>query len=266
MIARLPWYESPASRAAEDLLWQAVRRQLLRRRDVAAPPGLARCEPCRQQWRRRDLLLSQACGYDVAHSEYLAVVATPQFALPGCRGGRYWSRIVVPGTSPAERLEDLRGARCIVNSLRSHSGAWALGHCVAPLARRGRFFGSVVVSGAHRESLAMLRAGEGDVAAIDCVLWALAASESDAPCAGLRTIGRTAAVPAPPFVTSAANVELADDLYAALRAAVAEHAASAARELLIDGVTRLGEDAYGVFRRPPQRIDGWAFTDFEGIV
>jgi ABC-type phosphate/phosphonate transport system substrate-binding protein len=89
------------------------------------------------------------------------------------RGPRYNSFVVISEDSSAKRFEDLRGARCVVNEMTSHSGMNALRGLMAPLHRGGRFFSEVAISGSHVASLATVAAGAADVAAIDCVTYEL---------------------------------------------------------------------------------------------
>jgi ABC-type phosphate/phosphonate transport system substrate-binding protein len=97
------------------------------------------------------------------------VVATPRCRAPGCRGVFGQSAIVVRADHPAETLAELRGSRCVINEAASNSGMNLLRAAIAPLAAGRPFFGAVRLSGSHRESLRLVAAGEGDVAAIDGV-------------------------------------------------------------------------------------------------
>src|SRR5437879_1511586 len=151
MLAALPWYDLKELQESTDALWRILARHL---RDLgvdAAPESLRRSIHYEEQWERSDLLLSQACGYDVlfAHSGKLQVVATPQYSAPGCRGSSYCSFVPVRDKSPLSTLAELRGAHCVINTPTSHSGMNILRSMVAPLHEDGRFFSSVKVSGAH---------------------------------------------------------------------------------------------------------------------
>ena len=117
---------------------------------------------------------------------------------------------------------------------------------VAGLAQAGRFFGRVVVSGGHANSLARVAEGTADVCAVDCVTHALLERHRPAALAGLRVLDRSAAAPGLPYVTrAAADVELLGRLRAALFAALKDPALAAAREaLLITGAEVLPETAY----------------------
>jgi ABC-type phosphate/phosphonate transport system substrate-binding protein len=89
-----------------------------------------------------------------------------------------------------------------VNGFNSYSGTGSLRALVAPLSRNGRFFGKIKVSGAHVRSIEMVRAGEADVAAIDCVTYTLLGRYRPLHLAGTRILVPTDPVPAPPYVTS----------------------------------------------------------------
>ena len=154
-------------------------------------------------WGAPALLLTQTCGFPLFGSwaGRLQYLATPRYAAPGCAGTDYCSWVVVNANSPAYRIEDLRGARCSISARISHSGYNALRGLIAPLAADGRFFGSISVSGGHAESLAQLERGEVDVAAIDCVTYALLDRCRPHVIAATRIIGRTSSAPGLPFAT-----------------------------------------------------------------
>ncbi len=59
------------------------------------------------------------------------------------------------------------------NAEHSQSGYNVLRKMVAPLSREGRFFSAVMFSGSHRQSLRELQQENADIAAIDCVTYAL---------------------------------------------------------------------------------------------
>lgn len=159
-------------------------------------------------WRADDLLLSQTCGYPLVTliGEAVQVLAAPEFALPGCDGIHYCSVIVVREKG-ANDLESLRGSVAAINQAHSQSGMNMLRHTFAPLARAGRFFGRVEVSGGHLAGMAMVQSGEADVAAIDCVTYALAERHAPHRVAGLRVLQRTASAPGLPLIASIALSE-----------------------------------------------------------
>src|SRR5262249_25716590 len=93
--------------------------------------------------------------------------------------------------------------------------------------------------GAHVQSIAMVRSGEADVAAIDCVTYALLRRYRPESLAGTRILQPTDPVPAPPYVTSQ---DYPADTVARMRNALVSWPDRAPRPafcdaLFIDGVT-----------------------------
>jgi hypothetical protein len=246
-VASLPMYDVPELRPATDALWAAIADGLERRGQGGVPAVLERGRPLESVWLDPELLLGQTCGYCVTHAlrGRVRLVATPIYAAPGCEGSSYASYIVVPRSSPAARLEDLRGRVAGINNEDSHSGMNALRHAVAPFHRDGRFFDRVEVSGGHRANLELLAAGAIDVAAIDCVSFALLERVIPGTIAAVRVIGRTPAVPGTPLITRAgASDAEVEGLRAAVGEAIAVGAPGAAGVLLIEGVETVPLERY----------------------
>jgi ABC-type phosphate/phosphonate transport system substrate-binding protein len=251
-IAALPMYNVTPQ---HDALWRALLRDTLAAfsqaggpREVDLPAALP--DDLLTLWRRPDLLLSQTCGFpyrvlDLADAVHL--IATPIFEADGCEGPRYRSVIVVSATALARGAENLvacRGLRAACNSEDSHSGMNALRHAVAPHAREGRFFASVLWTGSHIESLRALTTGLADVAAIDCVTFALLRDARPDLLADVKTIDMTASAPGLPFIASRA---LDERQAALLRDALdTAHAADPerARVLRLRGFARLARSDY----------------------
>jgi ABC-type phosphate/phosphonate transport system substrate-binding protein len=214
-------YDLPELRSATDALWTAIAGALDRRDIADVPRTLSRDRALGTQWTDPKLLLAQTCGYVLTHAlrGRVRLVATPGYRAPGCIGHRYRSFVVVRASSRFQRLEDLRGAVAAVNSDDSHSGMNALRRAFAPLARGGRFFAEVECTGEHRLSLERLASGAVDVAAIDCVTFALLGSTVHELTRAVRVIAETPPVPGLPFITRA---DASDAELAALRSALEE--------------------------------------------
>ncbi|TSD88048.1 PhnD/SsuA/transferrin family substrate-binding protein [Mycobacterium sp. KBS0706] len=247
----LPMYDLPEIRWATDALWSAVAARLSVA-GVAAPPALSRGPTTHDLWADPALLLSQTCGnpYVRTYRDRLRLVATPRYAAPGCDGPRYCSQLVVRAAAPGGGLADFRGAVCAVNGWDSLSG-WVAFAAVLP---EPQFFRAALVTGAHADSVAAVAVGEADIAAIDCVTYALLQRHRPASTAGLRVIGRTALAPSLPLVTRR-DVDDATvaALQSALRGALADPALAEVRAaLLIDGIEILGEADYDAI--PPQPV------------
>ena len=184
------------------------------------------------------------------YRDRLRLVATLRYAAPGCDGPRYSSQLVVRADSPGDRLADFRGAVCALNSWDSLSGWVAL----AAALPEPRFFRAALVTGAHVDSLAAVAAGDADIAAIDCVTYALLQRHRPSAIVGLRVIGRTALAPGLPLVTRRdVDDGTVEALRSALRDALADPALAEARAaLLIEGIEILGEADYDAI--PPQPV------------
>jgi ABC-type phosphate/phosphonate transport system substrate-binding protein len=261
-VASLPWYDLAEVRPATDRLWERVRGHLQAIGFHDAPDHLDRSGRYEEAWRSPSFLFGQACGYDLAlaYREHLAWVATPEYAVPGCGGGRYRSLVLVRAETPWEVVADLRGLRCVVNTPTSHSGMSALRALVAPHSRGGRFFSAVLWSGAHERSLERLRDGRADVAAVDCVIHDLLRRHRPRALEGLRVLCETPSVPAPPYVTHRSTPEpVRAMLREALAAAAADPDLADARAVLgLAGIHAIGEDAYdeiAAFERAAAALD-----------
>ncbi|HTJ90442.1 MAG TPA: PhnD/SsuA/transferrin family substrate-binding protein [Acidocella sp.] len=84
-------------------------------------------------------------------------------------------------------LTELRGGICAINAIDSHSGMNVLRAELASCSPPTPFFAEVRVTGGHAASLAAIQKGEADVAAIDCVTFALLARWRPDAVSGLRS-------------------------------------------------------------------------------
>lgn len=264
-IASLPMYDWPEIGGATDAWWAGLRRHLLAEKFSDASEWLERDFDRDRHWRSPDLLLSQTCGYPLTHAfdGALEVVGVPVYAAEGCEEGTYRSVIVVAAASRYERPADLRGGRAAYNSRDSLSGHLALRSMFAPLAAEGRFFGSAVETGSHAASMERVAAGKADVAAIDCVSFALTKTHRPALAAKLRVIGMSPKAPALPYVTASGRPkpELAR-LKRALASAAEDRSLSGAREaLLLKGFEFASLAAYGRVLELEAAADALGYTE-----
>lgn len=243
MIASLGMYDQPWLRPANDRLWAAIAGHLKAAGVAGVPETLTRDVDLDDIWRSPRLLLGQSCGYPVMADlrETVQIVATPRYRAEGCEGAAHRSAIVVRADHPAQRLEDLRGAKLGVNSLRSNSGMNLLRAAIAPLARGEAFFGQVVLTGGHARSFAGVSAGKLDVAAIDAVTLAHLRRRYPLRAQRIRILAWTGPCPGLPLVTSTTTPpEIIAALRAALQAVAFDPAHAALRDaLLIDGFAHL---------------------------
>jgi ABC-type phosphate/phosphonate transport system substrate-binding protein len=157
----------------------------------------------KQLWLSPQLLLTQTCGYPLMKilRGQVQVVGRPVYQLPHSAGGNHCSLIVARADDPRQRLEDFRGSHGLLNAQDSNSGMNLFRHTLAPLQRDGQFFAQVSLTGGHRNSLVAIKAGEGDLAAIDSVTFDYLARDRSEEIAGVKVIARTASGPCLPYVT-----------------------------------------------------------------
>ncbi|WP_026355109.1 phosphate/phosphite/phosphonate ABC transporter substrate-binding protein [Massilia niastensis] len=200
----------------------------LRADGFAGSVELVRDPPLPDFFTRPDLLFGQTCGYPYLTRlrDHVRLVATPAYDFPGCQGADHASAIVVRADGGITALEQARGRIAAANEIHSNSGMNALRHAVAPLARDGRFFGGVRWSGSHRASLALVRRGRADLAAIDCVTLGYLEREQPGSMEGLTVLQYTAPSPGLPIVAGRAVPEA---LILRLRAALLKPEAPTAR-------------------------------------
>lgn len=155
-------------------------------------------------WRSDAMLLSQTCGYPLATKlTQVQVMGCFQYSAPGCEAHRYRSYFIARIADEGKQLADFRGRKAVCNSRDSQSGYNALRKMVAPLAREGHFFAGVDFSGSHRQSLEEVRCGNADIAAIDCITWALLQRHESESLRDLTLIGQSPLAPGLPLITAA---------------------------------------------------------------
>lgn len=243
-------YDLPELEAATDAWWAGLRRHFAAQGLRDLPERLNRAGDPVERLKANGLIFAQTCGFPLTHKlkEHVQLVATPRFAAPGCAGATYVSWIVVRRDDPAKTLADLRGRRVVFNDDGSQSGYNTLRQMIAPLASNNRFFGTACESGAHRNSLAMVKAGAADVAAIDCVTFALIARCAPEEVENVRVLCASGTAPGLPYVTAAgtpsADVQRLRD---GIAAAFVDPALAPTRAaLLLEGCEILPLSAYEV--------------------
>jgi ABC-type phosphate/phosphonate transport system substrate-binding protein len=145
-------------------------------------------------------------------------------------GGRpvYFAEIVVANHSPAQRLEELRGARFAYNDDVSLSGYFSVLERLAEAGEDSSFFGAYVHAGSHLASLEQVAAGSADVAAIDSHVLEVVRERN--PKIGVRVIETLGPFAVQPVV---ARAGLDSTLRAAVATALSDmHETHAARFLL----------------------------------
>jgi len=240
MFAALPMYDFPWVRPATVRLWTTI-RDSLRARGVDAPEALTQEGDIRSAWVSDSLLLGQTCGYPYWRGvrRKAEILAVPIYGFAGCEGPNHRSFLIAHRDDPRCSLAEFRGDKAAINSVDSNSGMNLLRAAVAPLAGGEPFFADVVETGGHAYSLLAVAEKRAEVAAIDCVTYALLVSGASQLVAQIKIIGETLSSPALPFIASRA-------LPARTRAAVREvlRELPPFPELGLTGVAFLPESAY----------------------
>jgi len=140
-----------------------------------APALLAREASIEALWRDRELIFGQTCGYPYVTGlkDAVALIATPEYAFPGCVGAAHRSFIIRAARDQRRGLGEFRGGIAVLNARDSNTGMNLFRATIAPIAGGAPFFSSVVVTGSHEASVEAVAEGRADLASIDCVTFAL---------------------------------------------------------------------------------------------
>lgn len=243
LVASLLMYDRPdVVQNANNALWAALRDRL-RAYGLDVPDALDRSGSHDSYWLRPDLSFGQTCGYPYVQElkGRVRLVATPVFRYSGGKGARRASFIVVREDDPARSIADLAGKRAAINDWLSNSGMNLLRIAVAPHAQDGRFFSDVIVTGGHMSSIAAIREGRADTAAIDSITWGLHKRHAPETVAGVKIIGETPMGPGLPYITRLAT---SDADLATLRQALAEVIADPANAEALDTLGLTGIELF----------------------
>lgn len=206
MIASLPMYDRPETRAAYNRLWHRIRDELrFLWRDRPAdgyplPDDLDTPDEPWEHWLSPDLILSQTCGlpYRTKLHDKVRLVGTPDFGLPGCSPGYYNSVIVMRTDDARSGLDDWPDLTLAVNSFASQSG-WAAPKSMAE--REGVEFAGTLMTGHHRASALAVADERADIAAIDAQTWRMI-QRWDPWHEALKEVCRTEPSPGLPLITA----------------------------------------------------------------
>ncbi len=144
----------------------------------------------------------------------------------------YFSDVIVHRDSPFWTFEDLRGASWAYNEPRSHSGYNLTRYYLAKLGKPSDFFGSVIESGAHEISIAMILDRQVEAFGIDSIVLEVELQKHPDYSSQIRTIETFGPSPIPPWVI---HKSVPEDLRAELKALLSNMPADpAGRELLAE--------------------------------
>jgi ABC-type phosphate/phosphonate transport system substrate-binding protein len=203
-LAALPMYDFPWTAEANDALWAAMAARL-DAAGVEAPKALTRGPDLDAQWRNPRLVFGQTCGYPYVTrlKDAVALIAAPTYAFPGCEDASHRSFIIRRASDPRPGLADFRGAKAGLNAHDSNTGMNLFRAALAPFAGGAPFFRAIVVTGSHEASVAAVAEGRADLAAIDCVSYALLACGRPALIERVAVVAESPSSPSLPFIAAA---------------------------------------------------------------
>jgi ABC-type phosphate/phosphonate transport system substrate-binding protein len=203
-IAILPMYEFPWTAAANDALWAAISARL-DEAGIEAPRALTRGGDLDAHWRDRRLVFGQTCGYPYVTrlKDAVALIAAPEYEFPGCEETSHRSFVIRRVTDPRRALGEFRGSIAALNGWDSNTGMNQFRSTIAPIAGPAPFFCAVVVTGSHEGSVEAIADGRADLAAIDCVSFALLARGRPELIERIAVVAESAPSPGLPFIAAA---------------------------------------------------------------
>lgn len=256
MRAMISMYDIPERRPAIGAWWQGLTRhwQAAGLRDIPETAYMPDTD-LYELWLAPDLFIAQTCGFPLTHRlrGRVTLVGTPVHTVDGCAGGRYHSVIVARRDGDVHSLDAVAGKVVAFNGYDSQSGWNALRHSLIGKGAPAR----IVRTGGHRKSVAAVREGHADIAAVDCVTYAGLQQLAPQEVASLQVIARSASAPALPFVTRR-DIAPADlgKLRAGLQAAMVDPALSETRgAMLLAGLEILPLQAYDRLLEMEQEAD-----------
>ncbi len=249
MIAALPMYDRPETRAANGRLWAAI-RNALPYPPAEAPPlpeALSHPDDLMAHWLAPDLAFSQTCGmpYRTRLHPHVALIGTPDYGLPGCPPGYYNSVLVIRAEDDRDDPALWSEMRLACNDPGSQSG-WAAAQ--THLAGRGTAFQRVLLTGAHRNSAEAVAEGHADIASIDAQTWRMI-SRWDGVAVQLREAARTGPTPGLPYICAGGRDP--DPLRGAVRSAIAALSPEDRAILDLQALTLHPAELYRAVPTPP---------------
>ncbi|QPF95110.1 PhnD/SsuA/transferrin family substrate-binding protein [Bradyrhizobium commune] len=200
-------YNLPEMAARNAAFWEALSKEVQGPKLATFPSNLVFSRPVVPDAIGPEILFTQTCGYPLRtiYSGQFAFLGVPTYDFPGCGPSTHRAFVIVGKESPYRAIEDLRGARFALNSIHSNSGMNLPRILLARHGIKAPFFGAVVVTRSHTESIRQVQAGHFDAASIDCVTYGFFKELCPEKVSGIRVLAETPESPAIPFVTSIAT-------------------------------------------------------------
>lgn len=154
------------------------------------------------------------CGYpyvlahDGKENPSVKLLAAPVNAGALYKGQpKYYSYIIVNKDSPITKFEELKGKTWVYNDEISNSGYNMPRAKMVSIGETNGFFGKILKSGSHEESIRMVGAGEADASAVDSLVLDYALAEKEPYASKVKIIETLGPAGVPPVVYSASMPE-----------------------------------------------------------
>ncbi len=198
-------YDFPWTAAANDALWAAIAARLAEA-GVEAPNTLTRGGDLDAQWRDPGLVFGQTCGYP-----YVTALegrcrpdrGAASMRFPGCDRLRIEASSSAARATRAARWPNFAARQPGSTRWDSNTGMNLFRAAIAPIAGGAPFFRAIVVTGSHEASVAAVAEGRADLAAIDCVSFALLARGRPELIERVAVVAESPLSPCLPFIASA---------------------------------------------------------------
>ncbi len=204
MVISYPMYNLPEMQQSLHAWWLAVQTRL-KSQGIEAPEMITEPEgDLFKHWLRKDLLLSQTCGFPlVSHLQsQVKLIGTPVFTAKGCEGPNYCSFYIVQACDQHTTIQDFKGARFTYNGIDSQSGFNAVRVNLLEQNISPTFFGEKILSGGHRQSILNVSKDIADICAVDCVTHSLLEKYQPHVLENTRILAATKKTPGLPLITS----------------------------------------------------------------
>lgn len=149
------------------------------------------------------------CGYpyvlshDDKENPPTKLLAAPVNAMSQYKGEpKYYSYVIVHKDSPITKFEELKGKRWVYNDEISNSGYNMPRAKLVSIGETEGFFGEILKSGAHEESIRMVGAGKADASAVDSLVLDYALAEGEEYASQVKIIETLGPAGVPPVVYS----------------------------------------------------------------
>ena len=217
----LPMYDWPEQQAANDALWQEIRK-VLRKVDVETTEDLVRGDAAFELMYSPTMLFTQTCGLPLrtVHENKVTTFAAPHYDVEGGGVGTYSSAIILRKDDTATSLGDTKDYTFAFNSLGSQSGYSALRYHMKSKGLGEQHFATELKSGSHRDTVLAVAEGRAQIGAVDSLCWDLVKEVVPEAVSNLRILEWTQTNPAMPFVINEHSQFSADEVFDILDLAI----------------------------------------------